>query len=91
MGATLAQGNAAIPLLANAIATGCVLYVFITVLGPISGAHFNPAVTFARGFLDTFAGINPAHITAFMIAQLLAVCTSHFALKAFWTTSKAAL
>jgi len=34
-------------LLANAIATGCMLYAIITVLGPISGAHFNPAVTLA--------------------------------------------
>ena len=45
MGETLAGGNVAIALLANAIATGCMLYVIITVLGPISGAHFNPAVT----------------------------------------------
>lgn len=45
MGAALADGNDAIVLLANAIATGCMLYVIITVLGPVSGAHFNPAVT----------------------------------------------
>lgn len=45
MGEALANGNAAIALLANAIATGGVLYVIITVLGPISGAHFNPVVT----------------------------------------------
>ena len=37
----------ALALLANAIATGCMLYLLITVLGPISGAHFNPAVTLA--------------------------------------------
>ncbi|WP_100367976.1 aquaporin [Yoonia maricola] len=47
MGAALADGNVAIALLANAIATGCILYVIITTLGPISGAHFNPAVTLA--------------------------------------------
>lgn len=47
MGEALAGGNTAIALLANAIATGCMLYVIITVLGPISGAHFNPAVTLA--------------------------------------------
>ena len=40
-------GDIALALLANAIATGCVLYVLITVLGPISGAHFNPVVTLA--------------------------------------------
>lgn len=47
MGETLAGGNVAIALLANAIATGCMLYLIITTLGPISGAHFNPAVTLA--------------------------------------------
>ncbi|MGC1497834.1 MAG: MIP/aquaporin family protein [Sulfitobacter sp.] len=188
MGVSLAQGNAAITLLANAIATGCMLYVIITVLNPISGAHFNPAVslafalrgrlpwrdvpgyvgaqiiggiigvwvthlmfdlpvlqwsmtlhrsggaqwfsemiatfgllfvifgglkaraeavptlvalyitgaywftsstsfanpavTIARGFSDTFAGINPAHIPMFIIVQLIAVVISHFALRA---------
>ena len=45
MGETLAAGNMAIALMANAIATGCMLYVLITTLGPVSGAHFNPAVT----------------------------------------------
>ncbi|MDG1470062.1 MAG: aquaporin [Ascidiaceihabitans sp.] len=187
MGAALADGNDAIALLANAIATGCMLYVIITVLGPISGAHFNPAVTFAfwlrgeiaaplagayvivqilcgiagiwathlmfdlsilqtsttmhrtgiaqwsseiiatfgllfvifggirskpdavpalvamyitgaywftsstsfanpavtiaRGFSDTFAGIYPGHIAAFIAAQLISVCITHFILK----------
>jgi glycerol uptake facilitator-like aquaporin len=45
MGVNLAQGNDAIALLGNSIATGCGLYVLITLLGPISGAHFNPQVT----------------------------------------------
>ena len=47
MAETLSNGSVALALLANAIATGCILYVIITVLGPISGAHFNPAVTLA--------------------------------------------
>ena len=47
MGMELAQGNDAITLLANTIATGCMLFVIITVLGHISGAHFNPAVSLA--------------------------------------------
>jgi len=47
MGERLAAGNAAIALLANSIATGCGLWVLITIFGPISGAHFNPAVTLA--------------------------------------------
>ncbi len=47
MGETLSGGNVAIALLANAIATGAILVVLILVLGPVSGAHFNPAVTLA--------------------------------------------
>jgi glycerol uptake facilitator-like aquaporin len=45
MGERLAGGNVAIALLGNTIATGAMLVVLITMLGPISGAHFNPAVT----------------------------------------------
>ena len=45
MGEMLASGNIAIALLANTIPTGAILVVLITMLGPISGAHFNPAVT----------------------------------------------
>ncbi len=45
MAERLAGGNAAIALLGNAIPTGAILFVLITMLGPISGAHFNPAVT----------------------------------------------
>ena len=45
MGERLAGGNVAIILLANSIATGCGLAVLIIVFGPVSGAHFNPAVT----------------------------------------------
>ena len=45
MGERLAQGNAAVALLANSIATGSGLYVLIVIFGPISGAHFNPVVS----------------------------------------------
>ena len=47
MGETLANGNMAIALLGNTVATGAILFVLITILGPISGAHFNPVVTIA--------------------------------------------
>lgn len=43
--AKLADGNTAIALLCNTIPTGAILVVLITILGPISGAHFNPAVS----------------------------------------------
>ncbi len=47
MAAMLAGGNAALALLCNTIATGAILVVLILVFGPVSGAHFNPAVSVA--------------------------------------------
>ncbi len=47
MAERLSGGNVAIALLGNTIPTGAILVVLITALGPVSGAHFNPAVTFA--------------------------------------------
>ncbi len=47
MAENLAGGNVAIALLGNTVATGAILMVLILIFGPISGAHFNPAVTFA--------------------------------------------
>jgi glycerol uptake facilitator-like aquaporin len=47
LGAQLAEGDMAVALLANTAATGAILYVLVAVLGPVSGAHFNPAVTLA--------------------------------------------
>jgi glycerol uptake facilitator-like aquaporin len=58
MGESLAAGNAAVTLLGNSIATGCGLYVLISLLGPISGAHFNPVVSlmfWRMGALDVRA------------------------------------
>ena len=45
MAENLARGNDAVALLGNTIATGAMLFVLITMFGPISGAHMNPAVT----------------------------------------------
>src|SRR6476469_470572 len=45
MAGRLSGGNDAIALLGNTLATGAILFVLITILGPISGAHMNPAVT----------------------------------------------
>ena len=60
MAETLAGGNVAVALLGNTIATGAILVVLITILGPLSGAHFNPAVTTAlllRGAIPAGAAL----------------------------------
>lgn len=78
MGEALAGGNVAIALLANAIATGCMLYVIITVLGPISGAHFNPAVTLAfwlRGDIKTRMALG--YIGVQIVGGILGVWATH--------------
>ena len=78
MGQTLSDGNIALALLANAIATGCMLYVIITTLGPISGAHFNPAVTLAfwmRGANQTPLAL--MFVVAQIIGALLGVWATH--------------
>ena len=64
----LSPDNAGVALLANAIATGCVLFVLISVLGPVSGAHFNPAVTLA--FRIT-GGIGTGKAAAYMAVQVV--------------------
>ena len=54
MAAALSGGNDAVALLGNTIATGAILYVLITILGSVSGVHFNPSVSlvfFVRGEL----------------------------------------
>lgn len=66
MGEALGAGNAAVALLGNSIATGCGLYVLISLLGPISGAHFNPVVSVMFWRLGT---INLAELFAYLIAQ----------------------
>ncbi|MEO9820775.1 MAG: MIP/aquaporin family protein [Paracoccaceae bacterium] len=78
MGETLADGNTAIALLANAIATGAMLFVIITVLGPISGAHFNPAVTLAfylRGDIDAKSAA--AYVPVQIMGGILGVWATH--------------
>ena len=55
MAERLAGGNVALALLGNTIATGAILVVLISILGPVSGAHFNPAVSFAFALRRTIA------------------------------------
>lgn len=68
MGERLAGGNLALMLLANAGATAGMLYVLITCLGPVSGAHFNPAVS----LVDWLRGDLPGRrLAAYLPAQFL--------------------
>ncbi|HSD17252.1 MAG TPA: MIP/aquaporin family protein [Thermomonas sp.] len=69
MGVALSNGNDGIALLANAGATAAMLYVLIVTLGPISGAHFNPAVTLA---MRLRGDIGKAHAAAYIAVQVVA-------------------
>ncbi|MBW8754774.1 MAG: aquaporin family protein [Sphingomonadales bacterium] len=78
MGERLAAGNDAIALLGNTIATGAGLVVLIHIFGPVSGAHFNPAVTLAfalRGEADRRTAL--LFITAQLVGAVLGVWAAH--------------
>lgn len=68
MAEQLAGGNIAIALLGNTIPTGAILVVLILTLGPISGAHFNPAVTLAFAIRRD---IGPAMSLAYVAVQVI--------------------
>lgn len=71
MAERLAAGNAAVALLANTLATVAMLAVLIALLGPISGAHFNPAVT----LVQAMRGAMPAsHAFAYVPVQVAGCC-----------------
>ena len=71
MGESLANGNLAVALLANTLATVATLLVIITLFGPISGAHFNPAVTIV---LACRRAIEWRDASAYVVVQMLACC-----------------
>lgn len=79
MGERLAGGNVAIALLANTIATGAGLVALILTFGPISGAHFNPAVTLADA---SQGGLAWREVPGYLVAQVLGafagVAVAHF-------------
>lgn len=86
MAERLAGGNVAIALLANTVATGAALLCLVLAFGPISGAHFNPAVTLAQA-----PEVPPAQKAAYIGAQvcggLAGVAIAHlmFEQSALWT------
>lgn len=78
MGERLAQGNDAIALLANALATGCALAALIVAFGPRSGAHFNPVVTVALAARGDFKWRNVLpYIAAQTVGALVGVAIAH--------------
>jgi glycerol uptake facilitator-like aquaporin len=78
MGERLAGGNIAIALLANTIATGACLLALILAFGPISGAHFNPAVTLADASQGGLPWREvPVYITAQIIGAFAGVAAAH--------------
>jgi glycerol uptake facilitator-like aquaporin len=78
MGENLAGGSVALALLANTIATGAALVALILALGPISGAHFSPAVTLADALVG---GVRWKDVPLYLVAQVggafLGVAAAH--------------
>lgn len=76
MGERLANGNVALALLANTIATGAALIAIILTFGPISGAHLNPAVTLADAIER---GLSWVHAVQYVVVQILGGITGTIA------------
>jgi glycerol uptake facilitator-like aquaporin len=78
MGERLAGGNVAIALLANTLATGAALTTLILTFGPVSGAHFNPAVSLADAAMGGLAwGEVPIYVAAQIIGAMAGVAIAH--------------
>lgn len=78
MAERLAGGNVAIALLGNTLATGAILFVLVTMLAPVSGAHLNPAVTLImrlRGHIPTATAL--AYVAAQLAGGVLGVWLAH--------------
>jgi glycerol uptake facilitator-like aquaporin len=78
MGERLANGNVALALLANTVATGAALVALIFTFGPISGAHFNPVVTMSDALEGGISwSESPAYICAQIVGGIAGVITAH--------------
>ena len=78
MGERLAGGNVAVALLANTLATGAALVALILTFGPISGAHFNPAVTLADAWQGGLAWpAVPVYVAAQLAGAFVGVAGAH--------------
>lgn len=91
MGERLANGNVAIALLANSIATGAILVAIILTFGQISGAHFNPAVTLCDAINSGLKWLDvPFYILAQIVGAFIGVGIANlmFGLPAFFVAQK---
>jgi glycerol uptake facilitator-like aquaporin len=78
MGERLAGGNVAIALLANTLSTGAILVVLVLTLAPISGAHFNPAVTLAMSVTgDLPWRETPVYLASQIVGAFAGVASAH--------------
>jgi glycerol uptake facilitator-like aquaporin len=78
MAQKLSGGNVALALLCNTIPTGAILVVLILIFGPVSGAHFNPAVTLALAYRGEMAWrLVAIYITAQIAGGIVGVWTAH--------------
>ena len=92
MAERLSGGNVALALLGNAIATGAALMALIVALAPVSGAHFNPAVTLAGAFSGALSWRDvPAYLGAQLTGALAGVAAAHamFGLPLFTASERA--
>lgn len=90
MGERLAGGNVAIALLANSVATGTILAVLILTLGPISGAHLNPAVTLTMNLMGELPWSEaPAYLASQLAGAFAGVASAHlmFGLPVFFASN----
>src|SRR5271154_5968375 len=78
MAERLADGNVALALLANTLATGAALIAIILAFGPVSGAHLNPAVTLADAWVGGITWYDvPAYIGAQISGAFAGVAVAH--------------
>ena len=91
MGDKLSQGNTAIALLANAIATGAGLFFLITIFGEISGAHFNPVVSLTESWRRNLAWRDiPIYLSSQVLGGIIGVGLANymFELPVFFASTK---